>query len=201
MRPLQSIAMGLVIVALHAEFGGFDALPDPLGWVLVLLGVRDLPVDLESRRTLLGLAALAGSVSVPLWIPGVSDALYDTDPALLWAVNLPQLGFGGLLAHVLARRAADTEDTRAAAWLRVAVTGFVVVALLPILVWGAGIDALEVPAYVGATAVLLALIWMLFSWSSRAWAAAEDRSTGAIAPEHRPHVQRGPPLPEEERPS
>ena len=114
MRPLQSIAMGLVIVALHAEFGGFDALADPLGWVLVLLGVRDLPVDLESRRTLLGLAALAGAVSIPLWIPGVSDALYDTDPALLWAVNLPQLGFGGLLAHVLARRAADTEDTRAA---------------------------------------------------------------------------------------
>ena len=109
-------------------------------------------VDLESRRTLLGLAALAGAVSIPLWIPGVSDALYDTDPALLWAVNLPQLGFGGLLAHVLARRAADTEDTRAAAWLRVAVTGFVVVALLPILVWGAGVDALEVPAYVGATA-------------------------------------------------
>jgi hypothetical protein len=182
MRPLQSIAMGLVIVALHATFGGFDALPDPLGWLLVLLGVRALPAELESKRTLLGLAALAGAVSIPLWIPAVSDALYDTDPSLLWAVNLPQLGFGGLLAHVLARRAADAEDTRAAAWLRVEVTGFVVVTLLPILVWGAGVDALAASAYVAASLVLLALIWMLFSWSSRPWAGA-DRPTGAIAPE------------------
>ncbi len=155
----------------------------PLGWLLVLLGVRSLPADLESRRTLVGLAALAGAVSIPLWIPDVSDALYDTDPALLWAVNLPQLGFGGLLAHVLARRAADAEDTSAATWLRVTVTGFAVVALLPILVWGVGVGALAVPAYVGATLVLLALIWMLFSWSSRAWATAEERPTGAIAPE------------------
>ena len=49
MRPLQSIAMGLVIVALHAEFGGFDALPDPLGWVLVLLG-RPRPARATSSR-------------------------------------------------------------------------------------------------------------------------------------------------------
>ena len=52
MRPLQSIAMGLVIIALRAEFGGYDALADPLGWLLVLLGVRTLPVEPERRRTL-----------------------------------------------------------------------------------------------------------------------------------------------------
>jgi hypothetical protein len=176
--------MGLVIVALRAEFGGYDALPDPLGWVLVLLGVRALPLDLESRRTLLGLAALAGAVSIPIWLPHVSDALYDTDPALLWAVNLPQLAFGGLLAHVLAHRAADADDTGAATKLRVAVTGFAAVAVMPVLVWGAGVGALAVPAYVGATLVLLALIWMLFSWSARPWATAEEEpAPGAIAPD------------------
>ena len=183
MRPLQSIAMGLVVVALRAEFGGFDALADPLGWVLVLIGVLNLPADLESRRTLLGLAALAGAVSIPVWIPDVSDALYDTDPALLWAVNLPQLGFGGLLAHVLARRAGDAEDASASTKLRMTVIGFVAVAVLPVLVWGVGIDALAVPAYLSATLVLLALIWMLFSCSSRVWAIADERPTGAIAPE------------------
>ena len=45
MRPLQSIAIGLVIIALRAEFGGYDALADPVGWLLVLLGVRSLPVE------------------------------------------------------------------------------------------------------------------------------------------------------------
>src|SRR5262245_26786738 len=101
MRPLQSIAMGLVIIALHTEFGGYDALPDPVGWVLVVLGVLGLPADLERRSTLLAVAALAGVVSIPLWIPGVSEAVADVDESLLWAANLPQLAFVGLLCHVL----------------------------------------------------------------------------------------------------
>ena len=52
MRPLQSIAIGLVIIALRAEFGGYDALVDPVGWLLVLLGVRTLPVEPERRKSL-----------------------------------------------------------------------------------------------------------------------------------------------------
>ena len=40
MMPLQSIAMGLVIVVLVARLdSGHDALADPVGWLLVVWGV------------------------------------------------------------------------------------------------------------------------------------------------------------------
>jgi hypothetical protein len=168
MRPLQSIAMGLVVIVLDT-LGTVDALPDPVGWVLVLLGVRGLPHDLHRRGPLLALGLLAAAVSVPLWLPGVADALYDTHPSLLWAANLPQLGFAGLLCVALAASAAPAGDTAAAAWARTTLTGVAVVAVLPVLVFGAGIASLEVPAYLGTSLVLLLLIWLLFSWSGRPW--------------------------------
>ena len=44
MKPLQSIAMGLVIIALKAWVNGeYDVLPDPIGWLLVLQGLAALP--------------------------------------------------------------------------------------------------------------------------------------------------------------
>ena len=55
MTGLHKIAMGLVIVVVDAYFGEFDAVPDVLGWILVLLGLRDL----RGRVTLGGLVALA----------------------------------------------------------------------------------------------------------------------------------------------
>ena len=107
MKPLQSIAMGMVVIALIAPVGGgFDLLANPLGWVLVLLGVRALPADLPWRSALLGVAALAGLVSLPLWVPDVVEALDDADEALAWAVNLPQFGCYALLSFVLAGAAA-----------------------------------------------------------------------------------------------
>ena len=168
MRPLQSIAMGMVVIVLDT-LGTVDALPDPLGWVLVLLGVRGLPPDLRHRAPLLVLAVLAGTVSVPLWLPGAADRLHDAHPSLLWAASLPQLGFAAVLCLALADRAATAGDTPAAAWARTTLTGVAVVAALPVLVFGGGIAALEVPAYLGASLVLLLLIWLLFSWSSRPW--------------------------------
>jgi hypothetical protein len=188
MRPLQSIAIGLVIIALRAEFGGYDALADPVGWLLVLLGVRTLPMAPDRRRALLAVAALAGLVSVPLWVPGVSEAIDDVHASLLWAANLPQLAFAALLAHCLAGRATAAGDTRAAAWLRFLRVGFVAVAVLPVLVFGAGVDALAVPTYLLATVLLLTLIFLLFAWSARPWAGDAE-------------TRRGPSLPQEERPS
>lgn len=173
MRPLQSIAMGLIIIGVRATFGGYDALPDPLGWVLVMYGVRGLPEDLQHRSTLTTLSLLAGAVSIPLWLPEVSERLYETNPSLGWAANLPQLGFAGLLCFTLARRATAADDTRAAAWGRTTLTGFVVVGVLPVLVFGAGVESLEVPSYVAASVALLLLIWLLFTWSSRPWIAVD----------------------------
>ena len=174
MRPLQSVAMGLVIVLLAPRFAGYDALPDYLGWVLVLLGVAGLPPDVERRPVLLALAALSLVVAVPLWWPGTSDALYDVHPSLGWAANLPQLGFAALLSLVLARRGAAAGDGRAGAWGRTAATCFVVAAALPVLVFGGEVEGLEVPAYLFATVALIVLICLLFAWSGRPWVQRRD---------------------------
>jgi hypothetical protein len=189
MRPLQSIAMGLVIVALSAPVaGGYDALPDPLGWVLVVLGARALPLEVPRRDTVLTLAWVAAAVSVLLWFPGVSDSAYAVHPSLGWALNLPQLGFAALLCHSLAASALAAQDPKAGAWLRTAMVGFVVAAVLPVIVFGAGVGSLELTAYVGATLVLVSLIWLLFAYSARPWAVAGE-------------TRRGPHPPTGERPS
>jgi hypothetical protein len=169
-KPLQSVAMGLVIVVLTARFHGYDALPDPLGWLLVLAGVVALPEALAQRGTLLTLAGLAGAVSVALWFPAVTDGLYDADPSLGWAANLPQIGFTAVLCHTLASLATEAADHRAARWLRLTRTFVIAVGLLPILVFGANMESLEVTSYLLAGASVVLLIWLLFSYASRPWA-------------------------------
>jgi hypothetical protein len=174
--------MGLVVVALTAPINGYDALPDPAGWVLVLLGVRGLPADLERRGVLVALAALALAVSLPLWLPEVAEELADAHPSLGWAVSLPQLFFAALLCAVLGRRAAEHADRRAAGWAGTAATGFVLAAAFPVLVFGAGVDALENPTLAVAVLSLLLLIGLLFGWAGRPWIEASPREvdwTGA----------------------
>ncbi len=183
MKPLQSIAMGLVIIVLSARFQGYDALPDPVGWLLVLLGVRALPTDLAHRSQLLALAALAGVVAAVVWFPVVTEHLYDADASLGWAANLPQLLFSALLCHVLAARAAAASDVKAARWLAMTRTALVVVGLLPVLVFGAGLESLEVTSYLAAGVVALLLIWLLFAYASRPWTGLRNHPPQqALAP-------------------
>ena len=87
MKPLQSVAMGLVIVVLVARFDGYDALADPVGWLLVIWGVRRL----ADRATLLALALTALLVAGVVCLPATQDLLDRNDPSLRWAVNLPQV--------------------------------------------------------------------------------------------------------------
>jgi hypothetical protein len=168
MHPLRTLALGLVIVGLTATVDGYDLLADPVGWALVLVAVPRLALPRAGAVVLLATAALA--VSVPLWLPGVRSALNDADPSLPWAATLPQLGFCVLFCQGLATAALADEDRRAGAWLRTLAVLFVVVALLPVLVWGAGIDGLEAASYVLAALVLVALVCGLFTWSGRPWA-------------------------------
>lgn len=185
MRPLQSVAMGLVVVVLSARFGGYDALADPLGWLLVLLGLHGLPVAVPHRTTLARLALLAGAVSAVLWFPAVTEDLYDTDASLGWAANLPQLAFTAVLCHALAAAAGAAGDDRAARRLRLLRTAVVVVGLLPVLVFGAGLSGLETTAYLAAGLVALGLIWVLFAVSGRDWARPETAGpapAGPVAP-------------------
>jgi hypothetical protein len=171
-KPLQSIAMGYVFIALYARFSGYDAYADPVGWALVLYGAYRLPADLAGRGAVLSLGWVAAVVSVPLWFPAVTDRLEDADESLAWALDLPHLGFGALLCHVLAKAALAEDEPRAAAWLRMMTTVFVVVAVLPVLVFGGGIDELADPASLAVQVSSLALIWLLFTYSGRIWAGA-----------------------------
>lgn len=182
MKPLQSIAMGLLIVVLSARFHGYDALPDPVGWGLVLFGVQACPADLPHRSNLLGLGALAGVVSAIVWFPAVAAALADADASLTWAANLPQLLFTALLCHALAVPAEAAGDTKAARWLRLTRTATIVIGLLPVLVFGAGLKSFELTSYVAAAMVAVLLIWLLFSYASRPWARPAGRAPIAEPP-------------------
>jgi hypothetical protein len=171
-KPLQAVAMGYVFIALYARFDGYDAYADPVGWALVLYGVHRLPAELPSRGGVLYLGWIAGLVSVPLWFPAVIDRLEDADESLAWAIDLPQFGFGALLCISLARAATADGDARAARWLRMLATAIAVVAVLPVLVFGGGLDDLADPAGLAVQVVYVGLVWMMFQYSGRLWAGA-----------------------------
>ncbi len=172
MKPLQSMAMGCVFFVLVTRFGGYDAYADPAGWLLVLNGLRGLPDEIPHRSALWYLAGSATVISVPLWFPRVVEILAEGDPALAWAVNLPQFGFLGLLCHALAQTATTHRDLRPSRWLRTAAAGFVLVIVLPVLVFGGGLTVLEVVAGTSVVIVPILLIVLLFSYAGRPWARA-----------------------------
>jgi hypothetical protein len=182
-RPLQPIGMGLLLLFIHA--GRFDFLPDPLGWLIILAGVSALPEAVERRSILLALAGLAGAVSVPLWWPDWGEAVRDGDPSLWWAVNLPQLGFVLVLALSLDRAARYAEDESAGRWWQLVATLSTLAALLPVLVFGGGVEALDVPTFVVSTVTLLTVIVLCFAHAGRPWAvtaeSAESSGTGPDA--------------------
>jgi hypothetical protein len=180
-KPLQSIAMGLVIVALGARVNGYDLLADPIGWILVVRGVRGLPGTVPWLDNVLLLGWLALAVSVPLWFPGVVDTLSDTDDSLLWAVNLPQVTFAAATCAALARTASDAADRSAGSWLRTTATLTVVAGLLPVLVYVVDPDLL-VPMLLLAVVALVMMIVLLFRYASRPWAHPGGNATGAAPP-------------------
>ncbi|MCD4533160.1 hypothetical protein LRP67_03585 [Nocardioides sp. cx-169] len=183
MKPLQSVAMGCVFVALYARIQGYDAYADPFGWLLVLLGVRRLADETPLRGAMLGTAALALLVSLPLWVPAVRDPVGDLGASVGWALDLPAFACLAVLCHGLAEAADTADDPGAARWLRLLRTAVAVVALLPVLVFGAGVEDLVSTASLLSSAVYVALVWLLFGYSGRPWAvrAAVERPTASPA--------------------
>ncbi|WP_299053162.1 hypothetical protein [uncultured Nocardioides sp.] len=167
MLPLQSIAMGLLVVALSAPAGGYDVLADPLGWVLVLLGVARVP---EGRGPLLALAGIALVVATALWFPAVREPLVGGDPALTWGANLPQLAFTAALLWRLRADARASGDVRAMNWLRTALVAVVVIGLAPAVVFGGGVASLAAATYVAAGFAIVLVIVLLFAYARRSWA-------------------------------
>ena len=160
--------MGLVIVLLGVTVAGYDLLADPIGWLLVLVGLATLPVP--GRGALQALATLSLLVSAVVWFPAAREALNVTDLALAWAAGLPELVTLVLLAHRLARVAGDAGDHPARTWLQTARTLLIVVALLPAVVLGGGFETLDAALGIVGSLVLLLLIVVLFRYSGRPWA-------------------------------
>jgi hypothetical protein len=167
-KPLQAVAMGLVIVLLTVPVAGYDVLADPLGWLLVLAGLSTLPV--AERPTLRWLGVISLLVSVVVWVPAARDALNVTDLALAWAAGLPELATVIVLAHVLARTAWAAGDLTARRWLLTARTLLVVTAVLPAVVLGGGFDSWDGALGVVGSLSLLLLVVLLFRYAARPWA-------------------------------
>ena len=173
MTPLQRVAMGLVIVVVDT-LGGYDLLPDVLGWALVLWGLAGLPG--EDRGALRYSAVVAAVMSVLLYPPAVHEPLADADPSLQWAASLPDLIFALLLARALMRLALP-HDRRLAGRMRVLVTAAGVLAVAPVLVFAAGAEHLLPAATLLVQLMWLWLIWNLFAFQSRPWLNAEPPAT------------------------
>lgn len=174
--------MGVVVLILVAPVGGFDLLADPLGWLLVLLGIRSLPSGLPLRELVLALTGLALLVSVPLWTPAVVSAVAEADESLAWAVDLPRFAALGVLSLALARAAGAARDAGAQLWWRLVVVGFVVVTALPVLVFGGGLTGLDDVAGVAVAVVPLLVVVLGFAHSARGWAGGPAADPDAPRP-------------------
>ena len=175
--------MGLVLVVLDASVGspGFDVFPNPVGWLLVVIGLRGLPGRIDHRPVLLGLAVVAGVVSAVLWVPGVADGLQGLDASLRWVLDLPPPVFVLVLALALGAAAGRGDDPAARAWWRVVLVGTLLTVLLPPVVYGAGVDALAVVAVGVAVLTLVTCLVLCFAHSARPWvhdAVSADRPGG-----------------------
>jgi hypothetical protein len=189
MSPLQKIAMGLVIVFVPANFeiGGhvYDALPDPLGWVLVLSGMAALrgllEVDVAYWLTWVALA-----VSVPLWFPQLTELLPDIPEhlrtvaeldratraaSIAWALALPQSAMGLLLVRSIGREAIDQQprDTFVAGRFGVLLWGLGAAIVLPPVAYGGDVENLITPTLIGLGLIQAVLIYYLFRVHRRTW--------------------------------
>lgn len=172
--PLQRVAVGLLVVFAEAawppdpspSWARYDLLADPVGWALVLWGVVAL-VRAEPGFALARVAAaVAGLVSLPLWLPQLRHLL---DAPTEWAASLPQLAFCLVLARLVARAAGEHGDPRVARRFTVLAYGVGVVALLPVVVLGGDVPALAPAAALLALVVDVALVWSLFAVHRRTW--------------------------------
>jgi hypothetical protein len=187
MKPLYGIALGLVIIGLYAKSGDFDLLPDPLGWVLVLVGLKVLVsrVDLPYAGLLWTLGPLALVASTALTVPSVREWFEDGEPALAWAVDVPALAFCGLLCSALVPGARAAKQIAAYAWFQWTAIGFGVSVLAPVVVIGGGVDALRGPAGFVTGLAQLSLFVLCLSYGGREWAGApaEEEPTAVSEPE------------------
>ena len=172
MTPLQKIAMGLVITLVDSEVRGFDGVPDVLGWVLVVLGVRGLRGRV-GLGTLLPLSLVATGVSLALVHRSFTEGLPESTG---WLLSLPQIAFSFVLCREVAvlvtqappvgRAAVRRAGDQIAGRYRVLSWVFVATAAGPVLLYGGGVDAVLTPLAVLSVFSNVYLVYLLFRTSS-----------------------------------
>ncbi len=174
MKPLHAVAVGLVVIAIYAKAGDYDLLADPAGWALVLVGLKVLVdrVDLPLTGVLWVAGVLALLFAAALMVPSLHEWFEDADPALGWAVDVPALGFCGILCHALVAGARAAKEIGAAAWLQWTAIGFGLSVAAPVVVIGGGVEDLRGPAELVTGLSQLALFVLCLVYAGRAWAGA-----------------------------
>lgn len=185
MKPLQAVGLGLVLLALgpaDAEPGTFDPLPDPLGWLLVLVGLHGLAPALDQRRLpiLRFLGVLALGFSIALVVPAVARWL-ETDPSLGWSADVPRFAFFAVLCHQLSQAALTARSTAGASSFSMAALALLFVVAAPPMAFGAGWDGVGTAGEIAAQAVQIALVVLCFVFASRRWAGAPEPEAPAAA--------------------
>lgn len=159
MTPLQGIAMGLVIVLVDASFGGYDGVPDPMGWLLVGWGVVRVRTVLGPGPALPALAALCLVVSVVTYPPQVLERIEESGG---WALSLPQLAFSFALATAVGPSSGRLEQR-----FTVMRAVFVGLAVAPAVVIGGDLEALRSPLAFVVAAGNVYFVYLLFQASGR----------------------------------
>ncbi len=153
---MQTIAMGLLIIVLDVPATGWDWIADPLGWVLVLLGLSAVREMVPNHRGLSITAWVCLAVSVIIYPP---DSVATLDDSLGWVFSVPTVAWCFLASDALHDIAEGGRRTTLL-WLR---NVFVAVGVLPLLVYLAGLDWLTVPTAALAVAANVALLYLLWT--------------------------------------
>lgn len=181
--------MGLVLIFVPADFriAGhvYDALPDPIGWLLVLSGMRALRSRLDIDVAY-WCAWVALVISVPIWFPQVVDLLpsipdhltthADLDQAtkaasIAWALSLPQSLMSVLLARRISEEGAAQQprDVFAAGRFGVMTWGLAAIIVLPPIAYGGDVQNLINPTLLGIGLINVVFIYYLFRVHRREW--------------------------------
>ena len=185
MSPLQRIGLGLILVVFPADFPAhphpvwnyYDALPPPIGWLLVMSGVLGLARATDLDFGLVRASALVALVvSVPMWFPQVNHYIVPqynpgVSESWQWLAALPSWLFGYFLAKTIgdAAMAREPRERGIAGWFGVLRWGFLASAVLPAVVYGAKVKGADHTMHLVIGLVEICLILAMFTYHRREW--------------------------------
>lgn len=176
-QPLLVVALALLIIVIRSDFKGYDALPDPIAWLLIAVACAAFPEDTPRRGAVVASAALAMVASVASWPADWHDKVVDLDPSLAWAIALPSLAWSALFCLAVAHLA-QAQLSAHVMWTYVAY-GFVAAIVLPIVVFGGGVNSLEgtYAAIIVLSQVALFALALMHAWKPWAMIARPSQAS------------------------